>query len=517
MRCFTLVIPVAMVLSHAVSLSAEEAAANSPPPAFEPTSNYELVDVEGWQVYIHKPLLAAESELGLRAQRLLRLQLQQIATLVPPTPLAKLRTVRIWLDDDPHNKIHYHPERQWLVDNGYNPERAQCVDIGDAQRFLEYYRDQPFVLLHELSHAYHDQVLGFEDERITLAHAQAVSSGTYAEVLKISGGTQPHYSLTDHKEYFAESTEAFFGTNDFFPFVRAELRRHDPRMFRLLEEVWLADVTPPPPAVVERLHLAAFYKQHVDASGFSILSSEKVAPAALLEAAYLLNRMLDGRDDIRQALIDSGTRFVVMGAGEFTTEIPEHSDLEPKNYWDRRARGLGATRVRPAVSCGEENLLGLRGDPYHAENILVHEFAHAIHDMGLKSLDETFDPRLQAAYQQAQREELWKGKYASTNHHEYWAEGVQSYFGTNRPPDHDHNHVDTRDELREYDPRLFALIDEVFQGNVWQYKRPAARLHEAHLRGLDIASLPTFSWPERLSEENAKLEQMKRRKRQDDQ
>ena len=77
--------------------------------------------------------------------------------------------------------------------------------------------------------------------------------------------------------------------------------------------------------------------------------------------------------------------------------------------------------------------------------------------------------------------------------------------------------MDTRDELREYDPRLFALIDEVFQGNVWQYKRPAARLHEAHLRGLDIASLPTFSWPERLSEENAKLEQMKRRKRQDDQ
>ena len=41
-------------------------------------------------------------------------------------------------------------------------------------------------------------------------------------------------------------------------------------------------------------------------------------------------------------------------------------------------------------------------------------------------------------------EGLWKGKYASVNHHEYFAEGVQSWFDNNRENDHDHNHVNTR-------------------------------------------------------------------------
>ena len=115
------------------------------------------------------------------------------------------------------------------------------------------------------------------------------------------------------------------------------------------------------------------------------------------------------------------------------------------------------------VPAEPQNVLRYPGDPYDTESILVHEFAHAMHDMGLKRVDEEFDPRLQAIYDEAMAEGLWEGKYAATNHHEYWAEGVQSYFDTNRPPDHDHNHVDTRDELAEYDPRLFELIDETFQ------------------------------------------------------
>jgi len=271
-------------------------------------------------------------------------------------------------------------------------------------------------------------------------------------------------------------------------------------------------VTAPPEAEVQQLQLDPFYKKFVSAHGFPIVSSEKVSDAALLEAAYLIDRMLAGRDDLRQALIDSKTRFSVMGPDEFTTEITEHSDLTPKNYWDRRARGLGATRARPSVSCGEENLLGLRGDPYWQESILVHEFAHAIHDMGLQAIDETFDKRLKKIYDQAIAEGLWKGKYAANNHHEYWAEGVQSYFGTNRTPDHDHNHVDTRQELKDYDPRLFALIDEIFRGNPWQYRKPSTRTDQSHLKGLDIASLPAFSWPERLVAESAKLEALKKRK-----
>jgi alpha-glucosidase len=134
-------------------------------------------------------------------------------------------------------------------------------------------------------------------------------------------------------------------------------------------------IGPVPEPLRKEWRLSPFYKRHVDLQGFPLLSSDKVSDAALQEAAYLIEQMLAGRDDVRKALIRAKVRFAVMAPTEMTTDVPEHSDLTPKDYWDRRARGLGATRARPAVSCGEENLLNLRGDRYPRENILIHEFA----------------------------------------------------------------------------------------------------------------------------------------------
>jgi hypothetical protein len=253
-------------------------------------------------------------------------------------------------------------------------------------------------------------------------------------------------------------------------------------------------ITEPP----ESWRLDPFYKKHVSANGIPVVGSEKVSDYALLEAAYLINSMLDGRDDIREALIAGRVRCAVMAVDELTTDVPEHSDLEPKRYWDRRARGLGPTRVRPAVSCGEENLLGYRGDPYAKESILVHEFAHAIHQMGLNSIDRTFDRRLRRTYEKAMERGLWEGTYAAANAAEYWAEGVQSWFDTNRPPDSQHNDINTREKLREYDPDLAALIAEVFRDNEWRYVHPSKRDDPAHLAGYDPSAAPVFRWPREL-------------------
>ncbi len=79
---------------------------------------------------------------------------------------------------------------------------------------------QPWCVLHELAHAYHDQVLGFEEARILAAYAAYKKSGHGSAVLLVTGGHVPHYGLTDHKEFFAEMTESYFGVNDFFPFNR---------------------------------------------------------------------------------------------------------------------------------------------------------------------------------------------------------------------------------------------------------------------------------------------------------
>mgnify|MGYP002177282812 FL=1 len=149
------------------------------------------------------------------------------------------------------------------------------------------------------------------------------------------------------------------------------------------------------PELREEFNLAPFYQKALVIESFPILSSEKVPDAALYEAANVIQTMLKNRPDILRELGKNKVRYSIMSTGERTCEIPEHSDLKPSIFWNRRARGLGATPQRPSVSCGEENLLANPGDPYAAESICVHEFAHAIHDTAMVSLDPTFDKRLE--------------------------------------------------------------------------------------------------------------------------
>ena len=244
------------------------------------------------------------------------------------------------------------------------------------------------------------------------------------------------------------------------------------------------------------LGLAPFYEKFLNASGLPVLASGKVSDEALLEAAWLIDRMIGHRADILRAIAEQNVRVAIMAPTEFTTDIPEHSDLQPKEYWDKRARGLGATVRRPAVSCGEENLLCYPGDPYFRENVFIHEFAHVIHERGLNRVDETFDGRVLESFERARRAGLWRGTYAGTNRMEYWAEGVQSWFNTNRENDSDHNHVNTREELKAYDAALAELLSEIFQDKAWRYVRPPDRRPpSAHLAAFARHSLPRFEWP----------------------
>ena len=209
-------------------------------------------------------------------------------------------------------------------------------------------------------------------------------------------------------------------------------------------------------------------------------------------------------------------RVAVMAYSERTTDIPEHRKMTPKDYWDMRARGLGASRRTPVVSCAEENLLNYRGDSYSTENILIHEFGHGIHGVGLAAVDPTFNTRLRKAYKDAMAKGLWKGTYAASNPGEYWAEAVQSWFDTNRQNDSQHNHVDTRPELKAYDPDVAKLADEVFGDGPWRYVRPDHRKDKAHLAGYDPGSAPTFKWEPRLLEARKKhYDEVKRKSEQD--
>jgi len=207
--------------------------------AYAPASAYQTQVVEGWTVHVHGDLLTEPEDLGGKTLRELEFQLHQVTRAVSADALAALRKVAIWVEAKSSvTGMCYHPSRQWLRDNGFNPAKAKGIELGNPRNFLSWTRHQFWMVFHELAHAYHDQVLGWDNADIKAAFSQAQEGGTYDLVLKYSGQRARAYAVADHKEYFAELSEAFFGCNDFYPFVQAELKEHDPLGYQTVRRAW---------------------------------------------------------------------------------------------------------------------------------------------------------------------------------------------------------------------------------------------------------------------------------------
>ena len=200
-------------------------------------------EIEGWTVRMDTRLRELpNAELGHRAEALLRSSLANIAAVMPAPALEKLRTVRIWLDLD-HGSLtsmQYHPSAGWLTQHGFDPALVKGVHIPFAQRFVspQHQHVQPWCVLHELAHAFHDQVLGFDHADVVKAWETYTASKRGDRALHVNGRKVRHYALTNPKEFFAEMTEAYFGTNDFYPFVHGELLNAEPQIHALLRGIW---------------------------------------------------------------------------------------------------------------------------------------------------------------------------------------------------------------------------------------------------------------------------------------
>jgi len=238
------------IVTTLAALSAATNATDAKPDAKKETHQKVRFDpviknIEGWTVHVDPQMLEGEhAEAGARALTMLANHLQRIAILMPEDRLEKIRKVGIWIEHD-HPDINtepgpYHPSVGWLTARGYDARLAKKVHVTRAASLLERHHmiKHPAVILHELAHAYHDQVLGFDEPRIKAAYDKAMKAGIYDKVLLYTGQKVRHYAATNHKEYFAEGTEAYFYRNDFYPFVRAELKQHDPVLHDLLEEIW---------------------------------------------------------------------------------------------------------------------------------------------------------------------------------------------------------------------------------------------------------------------------------------
>ena len=171
---------------------------------------------------------------------LLQSDLSRILTLLDPEASAFLQGVRIWVEHDfaDWGGAVYHPSAVWLEDNGYPTHWAESMQIGSTADYLSWTAIQPAIVLHELSHAWHHQYVGYDDASILQAYDAAMASGIYDSVPYAGGGKSTAYATSNVQEYFAELTEAWFWENDFYPFVREELEDFDPTGAAMVEAAW---------------------------------------------------------------------------------------------------------------------------------------------------------------------------------------------------------------------------------------------------------------------------------------
>ena len=376
------------------------------------------------------------------------------------------------------------------------------------------------ILIHEFAHTIH--LVGIElvdpsiDDKLQNLMDKAIAEGKYANT----------YAKENFIEYWAEGVQDWFNVNAEAPVAngkhnwvntREDLRAYDPGLYRLIGKYFpktdlqiskhpkqniykgepdaatLAALQPAPQALPEGFCIQTppegypdFYKKYVDCNGIPIISSWRVPDSCLVQAyrtLYAMTCMLS--PEVLQAMRNADARVAIMARYEGTTDVPEHAGLanDTSLNWNLRARGLGGDLELPLTSGAEENILAYQIDKYHAEDILIHEFSHAIHLIGILQVNPEINDRLATLLEKSKREGRYEGTYAATDIYEYWAEGVQDWFNVNAEvprPDGKHNWVNTREDLRAYDPELYSLIAEYFPETDEQIsKHPKENLYTA--------------------------------------
>lgn len=219
-----------------------------------------------------------------------------------------------------------------------------------------------------------------------------------------------------------------------------------------------------------------FFTKELDYRGIPIKAPEAVDDRAMRIARDRIARLLEHLPNALYNLMVAGAELHIIGKDQVTSDLPEHRHLKGKPFdgkltVDQRTRGLGGL----LTSCGEENLLELPTDRYRGRDICTHEFSHNLQDQGLSA---DVQKMIRDRFHKSLEKGLWKGAYAATNEHEFWAELTMWYFGTHGDLNMaGEKPANGRDGLEAYDPDAFALLDSIYSGKV-----PVARVQTVALK-----------------------------------
>lgn len=215
---------------------------NSKTEIIEPYSIYQL---SGFEVRVEKIAFDRDAALTQDAIDLLEQHLAQISNLdLNKSIIESLKSVVIFMDwNTTQGAAVYHPSALWLIQNGHSVDKTKNVEITNIRNYITWTKlNQPFMVLHELAHAYHDRILSFDNASVLNAYNNAIANRLYLDIPYNDGfniGTQDEaYARNNKIEYFAELTEAYFGQNDYFPFLKTELETYDSVGFKMIEQAW---------------------------------------------------------------------------------------------------------------------------------------------------------------------------------------------------------------------------------------------------------------------------------------
>ncbi|MBQ6395774.1 MAG: hypothetical protein IJH87_05465 [Atopobiaceae bacterium] len=242
---------------------------------------------------------------------------------------------------------------------------------------------------------------------------------------------------------------------------------------------------------VYTLSYEPYYTQFLTSrDGIIVKGSAEVQPLALEIAREIVDIMLEKIPQIGSFLKELGSSVVVYALGLSSYDVPEHR----MGYLlsQRVVDGLGGSFEDPVASVGECNLIRLLAGRYMTrypnELVFVHEFAHSIHQAGIDYLpDQTLAKRLREVFANAQEKDLWPGTYGMIDVSEYFATITSIWFnaqaeGINGEWDGIRGPVNTRDEMREYDPLAWRVMADIYpakyQPAPWDTNRDDYRVGE---------------------------------------
>ena len=456
---------------------------------------FEIRNVEGWTVYINRDVAKQYPEQYAKTLEHLRWELYQIKLAAPARAVSNMQENNaIWIEYREKVGLSYHPSRNWLTGRGYKVPRdpqsfmslSAKTHVGDSYR-------HPFVIFHELAHGYDFHFIGkgrrYGNDEAQANYERMMKTGKYEKVKIWHGRTGSHYGRSNRMEYWAESTEAYFAVNDIYPFVRAELREHDPQMARFVERYWGVEAN----QIVQLEKDLAAYQQQVRQGTGRPKPAGASPPAAGYTptaqyqkrkvkgwAVYVSPRLV-GRPGLCETMVTLLTYKLHM-INHFIAEQGEQQ-LHQTPIW-LEIDGAGPyTRY-----CGSREQLrgeGANPDKFRAVEVrdprkmmkwallqqsdVLHELALAYYDRHAAKKDSELGKVTRAAYQQAAE----AGKYKSVlrfdgrrgphpalaGEKEYFAELMESYFLVN-----DH-YPFIRCELKDQDPAGYALIADLWEGN----------------------------------------------------